>query len=142
MYTGFKHLHSYLAYLLLALLLFAILYTAYCWIAKKPFLKSNRIVALLGLIAAHTQFLAGLILYFLSPVGFTNLSGDAMKNSMSRLYVLEHPLIMLIAVVLVTIGYSKAKRLTVDSKKYRTIVIFYLIGLLLMLSRIPWQAWL
>jgi len=140
MYTGIKHFHSALAYLLLAGLIVAIVYA----IASrgKAFTAGSRKIALVGLICAHLQFLLGLLLYFISPLGAANLSGAAMKDKVSRLYIVEHPLTMLIAVILVTIGYSRAKRLTIDSKKYNSIIIFYGIGLIFMLSVIPWKAWL
>lgn len=136
-----KNFHSYLAYLVLALLLCAILYNAYHWLKGRPFTTTNKVVALGGLIAVHTQFLAGLILYFLSPMGMRNFSGEAMKNSITRLYLVEHPLVMILAIALITIGYSKGKKASSDASKYKTIVLFYAIGLCLILSRIPWSMW-
>jgi hypothetical protein len=65
-----------------------------------------------------------------------------MGDSMARLYSLEHPLINIIALVLITVGFSTAKRLTEDKKKHFRIVLLYGFGLLLILSRIPWSAWL
>jgi NADH:ubiquinone oxidoreductase subunit 2 (subunit N) len=141
MYTGVKHLHSMLAYVLLAGLVFAILYTLFAYLNKKPFTEGNRKVALIGLICAHLQLLAGLVLYFVSPLGVSNASGAAMKDPASRLYFLEHPLMMIIAIVLITVGYSRAKRLTVDKSRYMSILIFFTLGLLFILSRIPWQVW-
>jgi len=136
-----KNFHSYLAYLVLALLLFAILINAYHWLKGRPFTSTDKAIALWGLIAVHTQFLAGLILYFLSPLGIGNFSGEAMKNPLMRLYLVEHPLVMILAIALITIGYSKAKKAVSDTSKYKTIVLFYSIGLCLILSRIPWSIW-
>lgn len=64
-----------------------------------------------------------------------------MKEPLQRLYVLEHPLTMIIAVVLITVGYARAKRLQDDKKRFRSIAIFYSLALILILSRIPWNAW-
>jgi len=141
MYTGVKHLHSMLAYVLLAGLVFAILYTLFEYLSKKPFSEGNRKVDLIGLICAHLQLLAGLVLYFVSPMGVSNASGAAMKDPTSRLYFLEHPLMMIIAIILIIIGYSRAKHLTVDKSRYMSILIFFTLGLLFILSRIPWQVW-
>jgi NADH:ubiquinone oxidoreductase subunit 2 (subunit N) len=141
MYTGFKHLHSTLAYILLAALVFSILYTLFTYLNKKPFTEGNRKMALIGLISAHLQLVVGLVLYFVSPLGLSNASGAAMKDSTSRLYFLEHPLMMIIGIVLITVGYSRAKRLKEDKKRYMSILIFYTLGLVLILSRIPWQVW-
>ncbi|SFB83917.1 hypothetical protein SAMN05421747_101440 [Parapedobacter composti] len=138
MYTGIKHLHSTLAYVLLAGLIISILYVLFAYLQKRPY---NRKMALLGLICAHLQFLVGIITYFVSPYGYGNISGEAMKDSIARLYFLEHPLIMLIAVVLITVGYSRAKRLDTPAKQNASVLVFYAIGLILVLSRIPWHVW-
>lgn len=141
MYIGIKHLHSALAYILLAVLIISLIYTLASYINKKPFTETVRKVTLAGLIATHLQLLAGLLLYFLSPVGFSNMSGAAMQDALARLYVVEHPLTMVIAAVLITVGYSRAKRLTEDTRRYKQILIFYTIGLVLILIRIPWMVW-
>jgi multisubunit Na+/H+ antiporter MnhB subunit len=64
--------------------------------------------------------------------------GALMKDSVARFYGVEHILMMIIAVVLLTIGYSKSKRQELASKKHSTVLIFYGIALLLILVSIPW----
>lgn len=141
MYTGFQHLHSYLAYLLLGALLFSLLYAIYTFVTKKPFTDGVRKVALIGFIASHLQLLIGLVLYALSPVGLSAFSGDVMSDSVARLYALEHPLTMIIAVVLISVGYIKAKKPGDDARRFKTVILYYTLGLILILIRIPWQAW-
>ena len=138
MYTGLKHLHSTLAYVLLAGLIISIGYVLFAYLQNKWY---NRKMALLGLICAHLQLVVGLIIYFVSPLGIKGASGEAMKISTARLYFLEHPLMMLIAIVLITVGYSRAKKLSPAKKQNGTVLAFYLIALVLILSRIPWQVW-
>ncbi|MBK1439575.1 hypothetical protein JHJ32_06235 [Parapedobacter sp. ISTM3] len=133
-----RHLHSTLAYVLLAGLIISILYVLFAYLRNKPY---NRKMALLGLICAHLQFVVGLIMYFVSPYGIKNASGAAMKDGIARLYFLEHPLIMLIAIALITVGYSRAKRQVPAKKQNATVLAFYLIALVLVLSRIPWHVW-
>lgn len=141
MYIGFKHLHSYSAYLTFLFLIVAIVLAIYGWSKKSSFTKTNRVSALLGLIGTHLQMVFGIVLYFVSPLGITNFSGEMMKNPIGRLYGLEHPVMMLLAIVLITIGYSKAKRATEDRTKLKQIAIYFSIGFVLILSRIPWHAW-
>jgi hypothetical protein len=43
---------------------------------------------------------------------------------------------------LITIGWSKHKKLTDATAKFKTFAVFYGLGLLLILSRIPWSLWL
>ena len=141
MYTGIKHLHSFTAYLTLAFLIIAVVYAIYAWFGGKTFTKSSHTMRLLALIGTHTQIIFGLILYFISPLGLANFSGENMKNAIYRLYMLEHPLTMLIAVALITIGYTKSKKATSDVSKFKNLAIFFGLGLFLILLRIPWDAW-
>lgn len=141
MYTGLQHLHSYFAYLLLAVLAFSLIYTIIMFLRKQPFTEKVRKVALVGFISTHLQLLIGLVLYVISPVGLSNFSGEAMGNTLSRLYILEHPLTMIIGIVLISIGYIKAKKPGDDVRRFRNIILFYALGLALILLRIPWQVW-
>lgn len=141
MYPALQHLHSYLAYLVLFGLLFSWGNALTGWLQNRQFLDKDRKRSLLGLIPAHLQWVIGVVLYFISPLGASNASGAAMKDATARLYILEHPLTMVIAVVLITVGYARAKRLKSDTARFKNVVIFYGLGLLLILSRIPWQAW-
>ena len=86
------------------------------------------------------QLLIGIILYFVSPL--VQSFSVAMKDSTLRLYALEHPLINIIAVVLITIGWSKHKKAATNKAKFKSIGIMYAIGTILILSRIPWGTWL
>src|SRR5690554_4083002 len=140
METGMKHLHSTLAYVLFAGLIIAFLYVLVAAIQKKPY---NRKIALIGLIVAHLQLLIGLVTYFVSPYGFKRFGdfGAVMKDGIGRLYILEHPLMMIAANILITVGYSKAKRLESPAQQNKTVAIYYGIALVLIISRIPWHAW-
>jgi len=141
MYTGFQHLHSVFAYIVLAVLLLSFIYALASFVQKKPFTEKVRKASLAGLIAAHLQLLIGLVLYFISPMGLSNFSGEAMGDAMSRLYMLENPLMMLIGIILITVGYSKAKQPGDNAGRYKKILIFYGLGILCILLRIPWSAW-
>ncbi len=141
MYTGLRHLHSILAYILLAALLFSIVYVFIQFVKKGSFTEKVRKISLIGFIAAHLQLLIGLVLYVVSPVGLSLFSAEAMGDSISRLYIIEHPLTMIIGIVLITVGYVKAKKPGDDARRFKTIIIFYTLGLLLILLRIPWHVW-
>jgi uncharacterized membrane protein len=54
---------------------------------------------------------------------------------------LEHPLTNIIALVLITIGWSKHKKEESNNGKFKKIAIFYTIGLILLLAMIPWENW-
>ncbi len=138
MLTGMKHLHSTLAIVLLIALVIAIIITLVNYSGNKPY---NRKIALIGLISGHLQLVIGLVLYFISPLGLSSFSGENMKNSGARLYFLEHPIMMILGIVLITMGYSKAKKLADQKAANKTVLIYYILGLVLILSRIPWSTW-
>ena len=140
MYEFIQKAHSGVAYLALLLLVIAVVNSLIGHFFKKEFTNTDRKIALFGLIGTHTQLLIGLVLYFVSPLGFSVLG--QMSNKALRLTSLEHPLINIIAIVLITIGWSKHKKLTMSNSKFKTFSIFYGLGLLLILSRIPWKLWL
>jgi len=144
MYNFIKEAHSGWAYLVLILLLVAVLNAIIGFSSNKAFTAKDRKISLFGLIATHIQLLLAMFLYFLSPYYNTMKEvgmGEVMKNSDLRLYLIEHPLINLIAIVLITVGWSKHKSATTDKSKFKSIWLMYLIGLVLILSRIPWNAW-
>lgn len=139
MYDFIQKFHSGWAYLALLLLVFAVINSFMGMSSKKEFTAKDRKIALFGLIGAHIQLLVGLILYFLSPLGHA-LLGE-MKDASARLTSLEHPLINIIAIVIITIGWSKHKKGETNTAKFKSIAIFFGLGLLLILSRIPWSLW-
>jgi hypothetical protein len=139
MYEFIQKFHSGWAYLALLLLVVAVVNSFIGMASKKEFTAKDRKISLFGLIGIHTQLLIGLILYFVSPLGLASLGQMADKTL--RLTSLEHPLINLIGITLITIGWSKHKKLTTSESKFKTFSIFYGLGLLLILSRIPWTLW-
>jgi hypothetical protein len=135
-------LHSYLAFAVLVFLLLAALNAFAGLSSKRAFLKKDRQIALIGLIFSHVQFVLGLILVINRWSDVEGGMGVVMKNSGLRLLLVEHPLVNLIAIVLITIGWSTHKRATEDTVKFKKIAYLYAIGLVLLLSRIPWSQWL
>lgn len=139
-----KDIHSYWAYLVLAILIFAVVNAIIGLTQKKQFKDKDLRIGLFTLIVSHIQLLIGLGWYFMSP-WFQALKADAggvMKDKAARLLAVEHPIMMILAIVFITIGWSKHKKKTEDAAKFKTFVIFYGIALLLILSRIPWSNWL
>ncbi len=137
------NVHSYLAYVALALLVVAVINAILGLTSKKFFTDKDLRISLFTMIICHIQLLIGLIVYFVSEKGFQAFAIEgAMKNSELRLTMLEHPLINIIALVLITIGWSKHKKEESNNGKFKKIVIFYTLGLVLILSRLPWNSWL
>ncbi|MCX6172262.1 MAG: hypothetical protein NT048_05415 [Flavobacterium sp.] len=139
MYHFIQKFHSGWAYLALFLLVVAVINSIIGMSSKKVFTANDRKIALFGLVATHIQLVVGLILYFISPLGAASIGQMAESNV--RLTWLEHPLINVIAIVLITIGWSKHKKGDTNTAKFKSIALFYFLGLVLILSRIPWNLW-
>ncbi len=144
MYDLIQKFHSGWAYLALLLLVVAVVNSLLGMTSKKEFTTKDRKIALFGLIATHIQLVVGLILYFVSERGFKLFQigvGEVMKTAVYRLTAVEHPLINIIAIVLITIGWSKHKKAATSEAKFKSITLFYGLGLVFILARIPWHLW-
>ncbi|WP_353779204.1 hypothetical protein [Winogradskyella sp. 3972H.M.0a.05] len=144
MYTTVKFLHSYWAYLTLLVLVLATLNALIKLFGNKEFGAKDFRISLFTLIVTHIQFLIGIILWFaadyISLIGDMGMGG-IMKNSALRSNIVEHPTTMLIAAILITIGYSKHKKKLTSKGKFKMLSIFYTIALILVLAKIPWDVW-
>jgi heme A synthase len=143
MYTTVQFIHSYWAYLVLIVLLIASFNAIIGFASNKEYSATNFRIALFTLIVSHIQLLIGIVLY-LTPgnlARFDGGMGEVMSNDSLRLYLVEHPLMMIIALALITIGYSKHKKKLTSRPKFKVLAIFYTLGLLVILTRIPWDAW-
>lgn len=146
MYTTVQFIHSWWAYLVLFVVLIATLNALAGFFGNKEYQPKDFRISLFALIVTHIQFLIALVLYFISPLGMKSIMNSGMsavmKDSTLRLYAIEHPTVMILTIIFLTIGYSKHKKKLTSKPKFKTLAIFYTIALVLMLSRIPWQQWL
>lgn len=145
MVSTLQFIHSYWAYLTLIVVILATLNALIGFFSKREYAAKDFRISLFGLIVSHIQLLIGLALYFVSPLGLQNITsvgmGTVMKDSTFRLYAIEHPMMMILAIVFITMGYSKHKGKLLSHKKFKTLAIFYSLALVVMLSRIPWSQW-
>lgn len=135
-YSILVHIHSGLRWVLLFFLLATIIGSAYKLINRTGQGRCCHVMNRFTLIFTHLQLLLGLILYFISPKVI--FESSSMKDSLLRFFLVEHIGLMVIAVALITIGYFRAKQKTDDLKRYKTLLIYYSIALLVILSAIPW----
>lgn len=143
MYDILLKIHSVIPYLFLATSL-AVLALCVAAFSTKRFVSIHKMLATITMILAHIQLLFGLFLLFFGDyarAAWAQGMGVVMKNPEMRLSLVEHPLMMIIAVTLLTIGHSRSKTKTTDVAKNRTIFIFYSIALVLVLARLPYAAW-
>lgn len=133
-----QHAHSGLRWVALLLLLITIFKAFAGMSGNKVFTAGDKKLALFTLISIHLQLVIGLLLYvmLITSDGFD--FGASMKDPLMRYFSVEHITGMLLAIVLITIGYSKAKRADSNKAKFKSLAIFFTIGLVIILAMIPW----
>jgi hypothetical protein len=143
MYETIKNVHSILAYAALGLLLLASFNAIFGLSSKKLFKDKDLRLSLFTLIICHIQLLIGLVLYFVSPkfVVWSQIGMKVMIDNDLRPILIEHPFTNIIALVLITIGWSKHKKEESNNGKFKKIAIFYTLGLILLLLMIPYKQW-
>jgi len=136
--------YAIMAYIVLLILILAVVNAFIGWFGKKEFRFDKDLrVSLFALILSHIQLLVGLVLFFVSANGLKAIQtlGMGGLNAPARLVAVEHPFTNILAIALITIGWSRHKKKMEDGAKFKSIAIFYGLGLLLILSRIPWGQW-
>jgi hypothetical protein len=132
-------LHNILRWLILLFALITIFSSAGGMGGKKTFTAGNKRNALFLLISCDLQLLLGLILYFGNGWWGVLTSGTGyMKNTAQRFFTIEHNVAMIIAIILIHIGYSSIKKKIADGAKFKRLFWFTLISLLIILASIPW----
>ncbi len=135
-YGIFKAAHSGLRYVVLLLIVLALIQALTGWFGGKNYTEGNRKLNLFAMISAHVQLLLGLVLYFVSPLPQPGNMGAAMKNEITRYWTVEHAVMMILALVLITIGHSRSKKATNATDKHRAVAIFYGLGTIVIIVAI------
>lgn len=127
--------HSGMRWIVLILIVVAIA-NALASRGKNKYEKKDKMINLFAMITMHTQLLIGMVLYFISPnVRFVE---GWMKVKQLRFFGMEHILLMILAIVVITIGRKKAESEEMANKKHAVIAKWFIIGLILLLAGIPW----
>ena len=138
MYFVFLVLHSLLRWLVLGSLLYAI-YTAFRGVLKiQPFTAKANAVRHWTATIAHVQLLVGMTVYLQSPVVKATIATVDPLFAEHAFFKYVHISLMIIAIVLITIGSAKAKRVSGDQQKYTTILKWFIAALVIILIAIPW----
>lgn len=141
MYSTLLALHSLIRWFVLASLLLAIFWAYRGWLSGKIYSRFDNSIRHWTATIAHIQLTLGVWLYFISPVVSYFLSNfsKAVHIREIRFFGMEHSFMMLTAITIITIGSAKAKRKATDREKFKTMAIWFTIGLLIIISSIPWS---
>jgi len=142
MQTGMVHLHNFLRWVILILLLVSIIKAYTGWKGKRTFAAGDKKIWLFTMISAHITLLLGLYQVALGRYGFFTTTlpegTSVMKDTFYRFFWVEHPLGMIIAITLITLGHGMAKKPLSDEVKYKKAFIYFLLALVVIFATIPW----
>jgi hypothetical protein len=133
--------HSYWRWLVLLVLLVRGLKGVVGFLQKSEYGALDKRLSLASIIVVDVQLLLGILLFAISPTIRIALAdpGGAMKNDVVRLLFVEHPFTMIVGIVLVHVGHTLGKRPTrPDPSRHRIAAAMTLLGLGILLTRIPW----
>jgi hypothetical protein len=125
--TFILQLHAIWRWVLLVAAVVVVIKALIGWLGKRPFTRLDDQLGMAFTMIVDIQVLLGLIIWLFGPLGLRNLS-MAMGNAALRFIVLEHPILMLIALAFVHIGRVRCKKATEDAAKHRAAFIFYLLS--------------
>jgi len=137
----FLYFHSILRYLILLFAVIVVGQSLVGMMGKKLFKKGNKTTALVLLICCDIQLLLGLLLYYFKVYAAGMLSSsDVMKDPYKRFYAVEHSVAMIVAIILVHIGYTVTKKNMDDDRKFKRMFWFIFIALVIFVAMIPWEG--
>ena len=129
MATGLLHLHSILRWIILLFLLI-------CLVQALSKSTAIRKTSLWLLISAHLMLIVGVYQLFFGRYGINKglpPGVELMKDKFYRFFWVEHPLLMLLTIILITVARGKAKNLN-----YKSVTVLLIIALLAILVAVPW----
>jgi len=132
--------HSFFRWIVSFSLLYAV-YRAYRgYTAGRSFTRTDNLVRHWTATFVHIQMTLGFILYFTSPLirFFFSHTGEATEHPEALFFGLVHIVLMLTAVVIITIGSALAKRETEARRKFRYMLVWFGLGLIIILAAVPW----
>jgi len=141
MYASLLTIHSLFRWLVLLSIVYATIHAYRGWLSDKVFTKLDNTIRHWTATIAHIQLSIGIWIYFISPIVdyFLNNTSEAMHMREIRFFGLEHSSMMFAAILAITFGSSFAKRKPTDKQKFKTMAIWFTIGLIIILVNIPWS---
>jgi hypothetical protein len=131
MYTGLVHLHNLLRWVIVITLV---------WSLLNALKGKNGKETLIMMISSHVMLLIGLVQWFGGDWGLKQIKnsgmGEAMKNAAIRFFAVEHALMMIIAIVLITIGHRSAKAGKANTKWF----LLAALAIILIMMPGPWKS--
>lgn len=141
MQQGLLHLHNFMRWIVLLFALLTLIRAIRGITNKAAFTKGDRLTAMFLMISTDIQLLLGLALYYMK--GWLDVlanGADVMSNKYNRFYAIEHAVGMIVAIVLIHIGYSSVKKSIPDLSRFRRLFWYTLFAVIIILVTIPWPG--
>lgn len=140
MYQTLTFLHSTFRWLVLLSLIYSIFRAYKGYFFNKKFSETDNSVRHWTATIAHIQLILGVTLYSQSPiVKYFWKNFDEAKESFDLFFFgLIHIFLMLFSIILITMDSAISKRKTVDREKFKIMLIYFTIALLIIFIAIPW----
>jgi hypothetical protein len=141
MYAILLTIHSWFRWIVLISLVYTLLYSYHGLIKGRTFSLFDDVTRKATEVIVQTQFLIGLALYLFSPMVryFLQNFSTAVHERDARFFGMEHITMMFVAVAVISAGSVKANKNKTDSGKFRTMAIWFSVGLLIIFLSIPWE---
>jgi hypothetical protein len=138
-YLVLKDIHNILRWLVILTAFWALFRVWGGLLARRTWAAADRHAGLAFTSTLNLQLVLGLIVLFAGPTGaaFSNM-GQAMKDPTTRFFAVEHPFLMILAVVVAQVGFSLAKRAATDRARFLKAAIPYTLATIFVLISIPW----
>ena len=137
-------IHNITRWVVIILGVFAIIRGIAGLIGKKTWQESDRKIGFFFTLAFDIQILFGILLYFFfSQWGLKSIlnfgMAEVMKVTVFRFYVVEHALMMFLGIIFAHLGSILPKKTENSGKKFKRVVIFFGLALILILVGVPWD---
>lgn len=140
MYYYLLVFHSAFRWLVLGTLVYSIIRAGQGYINRSDFSDWDNKVRHITATTAHIQLILGVLLYVKSPIVqiyYSNISASFTDWDLS-FFASFHFILMLVAVLFITLGSARAKRKDSDREKFKTMVTWFSMALLIIAIAIPW----
>jgi hypothetical protein len=134
-------LHSWTRWAVLIVGIWALFEAYRGWFGKRPWTNRARTAGRLFAATLTIQFVLG-VLFYIIPGTFVSAQlgdfGAVVRNPPLRFFVLEHTVVMFVALSLSHMAGAIAAKAPSAVARYRRSAIFYTLTMLLILISIPW----
>ena len=126
---------------MLLMMLYAIYSAVKSFFGGRKFSKTDEKLRKYVMIFAHIQLIMGIWLYLASPMihDFWGNFKVAVHIKAMRFFAMEHSVMMILSIAVITIGAILTKRMKTEDHKVKMQLVWLVVALAMILVSIPWE---